>query len=205
MDTEPVPSVDAPTPELVAGLRGAARLTQEELARRLGVSFSTVNAWESGRARPQPRHRRRLEDLVRALGGGPSELEVLVVDDDEVELRVIGQLVRDAADVLELAVRVTAESDGMRALITLGRLQPSVAFVDVIMPGLDGFELADRIADLEGLSPEQLVLVTAAREPAIEAAAAERGLRLLGKPLEIRDIGAALRQAVERAHLRNGR
>lgn len=180
-------------------------MTQEELARRLGVSFSTVNAWEAGRARPQPRHRRRLEDLVRDLAGGPAELEVLVVDDDELELRVIGQLVRDVADVLDLPVRVTAESDGMRALITLGRLQPSVAFVDVIMPGLDGFELADRIADLDGLSSQQLVLVTAGREPGIEAAAAERGLRLLDKPLEIRDIGAALRQAVERADPPGGR
>ena len=197
MDPARAPTPDDPTPELVAGLRAHARLTQEELAHRLGVSFSTVNAWEAGRSQPQPRHRRRLESLVRELAGEPPGLEVLVVDDDEAELRLLARLVADAADVLGLPVRVTTESDGMRALIALGRLQPAVAFVDVIMPGLDGFELADRVGELDGLAASRLVLVTAGRDPAIEAAARRRGLALLDKPLGIRGIGAVLRQVAD--------
>ncbi|HTZ92845.1 MAG TPA: helix-turn-helix transcriptional regulator, partial [Streptosporangiaceae bacterium] len=30
-------------------MRGSLGLSQEQLARRLGVSFATVNRWESGR------------------------------------------------------------------------------------------------------------------------------------------------------------
>lgn len=189
---------DAPTPELVAAIRTRARLTQEELARRLGVSFSTVNAWETGRSSPQPRHRRRLEELVAELDGDPTGLQILVVDDDDTELALLTELVRDAGEVLGVPLTVTAESDGMRALITLGRLQPDIAFVDVIMPGLDGVELADRVAELDGFSPEQLVLVTAGRDPGISEAASRRSLTLLDKPLTIGGVGTALRRATSR-------
>ena len=41
-------------PVLVRGIRRSRDLTQEELARELGVTFSTVNAWENGRHRPIP-------------------------------------------------------------------------------------------------------------------------------------------------------
>ena len=191
-------AADAPTPQLVAGIRQRARLTQEELAQRLGVSFSTVNAWETGRSSPQPRHRRRLEDLASELGGAPARLRILVVDDDETELAGLTELIRDAGEVLGLPLTVTAESDGMRALIALGRLQPDVAFVDVIMPGLDGLALADRVAGLDGFSTSQLVLVTAGRDEGIQAGADRRDLTLLDKPLTIGAVGAVLRAAADR-------
>jgi non-specific serine/threonine protein kinase len=49
-------------------LRRTLRLSQEQLAQRLGVSFATVNRWEAGRAEPSPRSRARLEQLLRPSG-----------------------------------------------------------------------------------------------------------------------------------------
>jgi DNA-binding XRE family transcriptional regulator len=46
--------------------REAARLTQTELAARLGIARSTVMRWEAGTRRPTSRH---AEALVRELGG----------------------------------------------------------------------------------------------------------------------------------------
>jgi len=185
---------DLPTAQLVAELRARSRTTQEELARRLGVSFSTVNAWEAGRSEPQPRHRRRLEQMASGFAEDDAGLKVLVVDDDPTDLRLIEALVADAAAVLGTAAVVVGESDAMRALITLGRMRPAVVFMDVIMPGLDGFELADRIAELGGFDGPRLVLVTAGRDPAIDDEAARRGLTILGKPLVIGEIGSVLRE-----------
>lgn len=45
-------------------LRQSLGLSQETLARRLGVSFSTVNRWENGKAVPSPMARKGLEDLL---------------------------------------------------------------------------------------------------------------------------------------------
>lgn len=49
--------------ELVKRIRTRLHLTQEQLAREIGVSFSTVNQWENDRRCPQPYLRRRLQEL----------------------------------------------------------------------------------------------------------------------------------------------
>ena len=189
-------SHDGSTSELVTRIRTRDNLTQEALARQLGVSFSTVNAWESGRSEPQARHRRNLERLARS---APAEVDdtvrILCVDDAPFDLENLASLVRDAAEVLGAEVTVLTEGDAMRALITLGRERPQVAFIDVVMPGLDGLELADRIAEMPELATSTLVLVTAKQDARVESTAAERGLQLLYKPLTIGAVGRALRHA----------
>lgn len=37
---------------LVKSVRNKLRLSQEEFANKLGVSFSTINRWENGKTRP---------------------------------------------------------------------------------------------------------------------------------------------------------
>ena len=54
-------------------LRGRLGLSQEQLARRLGVSFATVNRWESGRTQLSPRALRAIADLEAELApAGPA-------------------------------------------------------------------------------------------------------------------------------------
>lgn len=55
-------------PSLVRRLRTARSLTQEQLAREMGVTFSTVNAWENGRHRPIPALVKRLLDIAAEAG-----------------------------------------------------------------------------------------------------------------------------------------
>lgn len=49
--------------ERLRRLRSAGGLSQEQLARLLGVSFATVNRWENGRSRISPAAARRLAEL----------------------------------------------------------------------------------------------------------------------------------------------
>lgn len=44
----------ADIPALVKTLREGMGLTQEQLAREIGVAFATVNSWENGRRAPLP-------------------------------------------------------------------------------------------------------------------------------------------------------
>lgn len=53
---------------LVRELRDRLGLTQEQLAREIGVSFSTINMWENGKRVPQPFLRRRLVEMAGAVG-----------------------------------------------------------------------------------------------------------------------------------------
>ena len=49
---------------LVRTIRASKGLTQEGLARELGVSFATVNGWENGRHHPIPALERKLVELA---------------------------------------------------------------------------------------------------------------------------------------------
>lgn len=50
-------------------LRSRLGLTQEALARELGVSVSAVQKWEGGRATPRGLYRRALVELARSRQG----------------------------------------------------------------------------------------------------------------------------------------
>ena len=51
-------------PARIRELRVAIGLTQEEFARELGVSFTTVSRWENGHGTPSPLPQRRLQELL---------------------------------------------------------------------------------------------------------------------------------------------
>jgi len=60
---------------LVKALRTRRGLTQEQLAREIGVSFSTVNVWENGHRQPQPFLAKRLHEMADEAGLKPGDYE----------------------------------------------------------------------------------------------------------------------------------
>ncbi|MCR9297080.1 MAG: helix-turn-helix domain-containing protein [bacterium] len=54
--------------QLVKALRAKLGLSQEKLAARMGVTFSSVNRWENGHSKPSPLAVQKLEELVVELG-----------------------------------------------------------------------------------------------------------------------------------------
>ena len=59
---------------LVRSLRERLELSQERFAARLGVTFSSVNRWENGRAKPSPLAMKQIEELVDGLGSEGQDL-----------------------------------------------------------------------------------------------------------------------------------
>lgn len=55
-----------PQKKLLRELRGRlGNLSQEQLAQRVGVSWSTVSRWENGKGTPSPLARRELVTLLK--------------------------------------------------------------------------------------------------------------------------------------------
>ncbi len=181
-----------PTAELVSRIRAASGDTQEGLARRLAVSFPTVNSWERGRSEPRPVHREALERLAASLGIA-RELAVLVIDDDP----VTAELVRAAATDVDASVTVEAALDGWEGLVKCGALQPRLLFLDVMMPGIDGLEVARRLPVIDGLERMRVVFVTASQSPDVRARASALGNAVLTKPLELAALTTAMREILQ--------
>lgn len=70
-------------------------------------------------------------------------VRVLVVDDD-VDFRAMLAWQLGKADQVDV---VGDAADGYEALEQIDRLDPQVAVVDLMMPGMDGFELIDRMRE----------------------------------------------------------
>jgi type I restriction enzyme M protein len=60
----------------LAKVRGALGLSQEQMARLLGVSFASVNRWEGGHASPMGSTQDLYQALQAALAGGASPREI---------------------------------------------------------------------------------------------------------------------------------
>jgi len=118
-------------------------------------------------------------------------LSAVVVDDEPLGRRgIVSRLAKSDR------VRVVAEcADGREAVEAVRRLKPDILFLDVQMPGLDGFGVVDAIA------PEarpHVVFVTAHDRHAVEAFRV-RALDYLVKPIDDERFAEALGRAVEAA------
>ena len=92
---------------------------------------------------------------------------VLVVDDDP----LIIEILRTILDLEEYDV--TAASDGESALEVVGDNDLDVVVLDVMMPGIDGFEVCRRIKD--GPDAPPVILLTARDNEDDHAAGKEAG------------------------------
>ncbi|MFG2786823.1 helix-turn-helix domain-containing protein [Streptomyces sp. NPDC048419] len=72
----PNPASPLPPPTDRRRLRETGSLTQDQLAKRLGIPTRTVHAWESGRTTPRGRKREAYVALLAELSGGETKVTV---------------------------------------------------------------------------------------------------------------------------------
>ncbi len=92
--------------------------------------------------------------------------KILVVDDDPGDVRLITEVLSHAGYEAEIIDAQTGEEGITKAK----ELSPDLIFVDTLLPGMDGFEVCQKIKD-ENIS-SKVIVMTGATE-AINAAKAQ--------------------------------
>ncbi|HEV2590254.1 MAG TPA: response regulator [Gaiellaceae bacterium] len=115
-------------------------------------------------------------------------------------------LVADDEESLRLLCRVNLEADGMlveeaedgeQALAAISVQPPDAVLLDVMMPGLDGWEVARRIRASADTAQLPLIFLTAMTGPEAVARAYElRGLHV-SKPFNPATLASLVRQAID--------
>jgi len=59
---------------LVRELRERTMLTKEKFVAKLGETYTTINRWKNGRAKPSPLALKQIKDLLRGLGERDKDL-----------------------------------------------------------------------------------------------------------------------------------
>lgn len=103
---------------------------------------------------------------------------VLVVDDDPFVRRLIATTLEDVAEF-----ELHEAADGVEALKVAARERPSIVFLDVDMPHLDGIEACRQMRGEETSAGATIVMLTAAHGDRVERQAEDAGADLfLTKP-----------------------
>jgi len=128
--------------------------TTHEVSRLLHVNPRSVINWIeqdllSSYRTPGGHRRIRKEDLISFLRKhqipmpGPlvsEKFNVLIVEDEEEIVQILKSYFERKG-----GYRVTSASDGISALIEVGRAKPDLLILDILIPGVDGIEVCRRI------------------------------------------------------------
>jgi excisionase family DNA binding protein len=176
-------------------------LTLGQAASYLGVAQSTIRKWsDSGRLSafytPGGHRRFRQHDLDAFLAGSRGVPVrgtplVLVVDDDprlrefvRVNLEMDGYAVREAANAEE-------------GLAALENEPPDLILLDVMMPGMDGFEMLRRVHEKHGLGTIPVIMFSGkVNETSAERAAAIGAQAFIGKPFDPQQLIESTKQLI---------
>ncbi len=123
-------------------------------------------------------------------------IRTILVDDER--LAIQGLEVRlEAFDDVEIVERCANGREAIRAIKTL---KPDLVFLDIQMPGFDGFSVVGGVAEVE---PPLFVFVTAYMEHAVKAFAAQ-AVDYLMKPVEEGRLAATIERVRQRLNEKRG-
>lgn len=118
-------------------------------------------------------------------------MNVLIVEDDQSVVRFLKQAASEAGYVTQV------ESDGLRALSTAQAMHFDLILLDVMLPGLDGFEVCRR---LRAAGVSSLILIITARDTTedkvegLDAGADD----YIAKPFKVVELLARMRALLRR-------
>jgi len=106
-----------------------------------------------------------------------SARKILLVDDEPVVATLMKSRIESRGFLVEIA------NDGARGLEKAKTWQPDFILLDVIMPGMDGYETCRRLKATTETAHIPVVLFTAVQEAQLEAMAQKAGAaRVVQKP-----------------------
>lgn len=119
---------------------------------------------------------------------------ILVVDDSPDNVFLIQTILEEEGYVI-----ATAE-DGASALAQIEESPPDLVLLDVMMPGMDGFEVTKRIRQNKKLSFIPILLITAHDKPSVAQGLDMGADDFIRKPVEVDELLARVRSLLRLKH-----
>ena len=109
---------------------------------------------------------------------------VLIVDDDQFIRKLVATTLEDVAEF-----ELHEAADGLEAIEVARAARPSLVFLDVDMPRMNGIEACRRLREDDATREVTIVMLTAAHDDSVETEAEQAGADLfLTKPFSPLDL-----------------
>ena len=119
---------------------------------------------------------------------------LVLIGEDEPDNRLILQTVVETL----LGVRAQVAGDGLAVLASVERERPKVILLDLMMPGLDGFQVTRHLKSDPATAGIPIVAVSAMARPDDRETALAAGCDdFVRKPFELDDLEAVIRGYLE--------
>jgi excisionase family DNA binding protein len=175
---------------------GRLFFTTFEISQICGVNPTTVQNWVKRKKlkafkTPGGHRRVRREDLVAFMkefgvpfpeGFSQNPPTVLIVDDEIDILDMLEELLKSGEGVINV---VRAQS-GVAALLMIGEYKPDLLIVDIMMPGMNGIEVCQKLKASPSTQNVKIVAISGDHSPAIKERILNAGADLFfAKPLDV--------------------
>ena len=122
------------------------------------------------------------------------ERVILVVDDAEINIDILMGALEDMYDV-------SVAMDGETALETARDILPDLILLDIMMPGMDGYEVCRRLKEDPATRNIPVVFLTALTEVGDKAKGFDAGAAdYITKPFDVAEVDAKVRAILSRRH-----
>ena len=185
--------------------------TTRVAARRLGVSLRTVQLWvDNGilQAWKTPGGHRRVtissvQKLMRQGGkqvardpGQDQDFVALLIEDDADLLRFYELTIRS----WELPLILVTAENGYEGLMRIGELQPNLVITDLILPGIDGFDMIHSLYSNPLLRGTDVIVMTSMGQMEIDdQGGLPRDYSILFKPVSFSEMRSLVVMSMEKA------
>ncbi len=174
-------------------------LSTRQAAQRLGVSLGTVqNMVESGVLdawKTAGGHRRIPTGSVDSLllkrrsqasrpGKAQEKLDILIAEDDE----TLQKLYEMTFQGWQLPIGLRIVGDGFEGLLQVGQQAPDILIADLMMPGMDGFEMIRKLRATPELLSMDIIVVTAIDKDEVRQRGIPEGVTVFGKPIPFHEL-----------------
>jgi CheY-like chemotaxis protein len=124
-----------------------------------------------------------------------SEDTLVLIGEDEPDNRVILQIVVETL----LGVRAEVADDGLAVLASVKRERPKMILLDLMMPGLDGFQVTRHLKANPATASIPIIAISAMARPDDRETALAAGCDdFVRKPFELDDLEAVIRTHLEK-------
>ena len=127
-----------------------------------------------------------------------NEVNIMVVDDTPANLRLLSQMLK------QNQCKVHAVSSGEQALIAAEMAPPDLILLDIMMPGMDGYTVCERLKAKPQTAKVPVIFISALNEPLDKVKAfAVGGVDYLTKPFQLEEVLArvSVHLTLRRLHL----
>ncbi|MDF1534461.1 MAG: PAS domain S-box protein [Methanosarcinaceae archaeon] len=109
--------------------------------------------------------------------------EILVVDDDKLSLTILSDILKKAGYTVQTV------SDGELALSSVKAKFPALIFLDIMLPGIDGYEVCRRLKESEDTKDIPVIFISGRTNPLDKVKAFKLGgVDYISKPLAIEEV-----------------